>query len=77
MLAPEQPVARLLARPAPVFLGRISYGTYLWHWPVIIALRTLLDTSAWIVAAFALAIATGLAALSTRCWRCRSARRPG
>lgn len=64
VLAPGQLVSRALSRPVPVFLGRISYGTYLWHWPVIIALTTLLETSAWAIAGFALALSTGLAALS-------------
>ena len=64
VLAPAQPVSRALSRPVPVFLGRISYGTYLWHWPVIIALTTLLDASPWAVAGFAIAVSTGLAALS-------------
>jgi peptidoglycan/LPS O-acetylase OafA/YrhL len=63
-VAPGQPISRLLSRPLPVFLGRISYSTYLWHWPVIIALTTLFDTSPWVIAAFAMGISTGLAALS-------------
>jgi hypothetical protein len=63
-VAPGQPVARVLSLPVPVFLGRISYGTYLWHWPVIIALTTLFETEPWIIAVFALGLSTGLAALS-------------
>ena len=64
MLGPDQPIPRFLSRPIPVFLGRISYGTYLWHWPTIIALTTLFKTSPIVIACFALGISTGLAALS-------------
>lgn len=56
--------SRLLARPTPVYLGRISYGTYLWHWPVILVLGEVLDTSPWAVAALTAVLATALAALS-------------
>ena len=34
--APRGPIARLLSLPPLVHLGRISYGLYLWHWPVIL-----------------------------------------
>ncbi|MDB2651682.1 acyltransferase [Amylibacter sp.] len=28
--------SRVLASRVPRYLGRISYGTYLWHWPIIV-----------------------------------------
>ncbi|QWF21489.1 acyltransferase [Nocardioides sp. LMS-CY] len=61
---PGSPLARLLGRPTPAYLGKISYGTYLWHWPVILVLGQLFDVDAWVLALLAGAIATGLAALS-------------
>jgi peptidoglycan/LPS O-acetylase OafA/YrhL len=64
VLGERQPLSRLLGRPVPVFLGRISYGTYLWHWPVIVALTTVLDTSPAVIAVLTLVLGTGLAALS-------------
>ncbi len=64
---PDQP-----GRPGPVarhrssYLGQISYGIYLWHWPVVLAIERLIDD----VSTEALTLlddrwlATGLASLS-------------
>lgn len=60
----DGPVSRLLSLKPMVYLGKISYGTYLWHWPVIVALRTLFDAPPGAVAVLAFGLATGLAALS-------------
>jgi len=63
-VAPASGLARLLGRPTMTYLGRISYGTYLWHWPVIVLLRAALDVGPWTMAALALVGGTAMAALS-------------
>jgi peptidoglycan/LPS O-acetylase OafA/YrhL len=63
-LVPGAWLTRLLSLPIPVYLGKISYGTYLWHWPVILVLQQLLAVGPWTIAVLAFALSTGLAALS-------------
>src|SRR4051794_15537437 len=58
-------VARMLSRRTPVYLGRVSYSTYLWHWPVILVARAVLPLTPIEVACLAIVMATALAALST------------
>ena len=62
--APTGEAARLLALRVPRYLGQVSYGTYLWHWPIILILRQLFDVGPVVLLALAAPVATGLAALS-------------
>ncbi len=57
-------VARALSQPVAAYLGRLSYGIYLWHWPVIFVLTR--KTSLGPVAVFVVTcvVATALAATS-------------
>ena len=52
----------MLSIPALVWLGRISYGVYLWHYPVVRVLRSEFSWP-WVVA-LGLPLSIGLAALS-------------
>lgn len=66
-VAPDGPVRRVLGvAPLPA-IGRISYGLYLWHWPVYVALtpsRTDLDGTALLALRFAVTfLAAGLMAV--------------
>ena len=59
------PVARLLSLPPLAWLGAISYGVYLWHWPIFLILngeRT--GWSGWQLFAARCAVTVAVAGLS-------------
>ena len=62
--APASVPARAFSRPAPVYLGKISYGIYLFHYPVILVLEQVLTVRPLVVAAMGGVLAAALAALS-------------
>jgi peptidoglycan/LPS O-acetylase OafA/YrhL len=57
-------VRRGLSVPTATFLGRISYGTYLWHWLVIVVAVRVFDPSPWVLFVLSAALATSIASLS-------------
>lgn len=63
-VTPRGALSRLLARPTPLYLGGLSYATYLWHWPVLLFLRRALDAPPLVLAVLGAVIATALSALS-------------
>lgn len=62
--SPRGWLSRLLALPVPRYLGQISYGTYLWHWPVLLVLRDVFDAEPAVFAVLGAVLSTALAALS-------------
>jgi peptidoglycan/LPS O-acetylase OafA/YrhL len=60
------PATRLLAWRPVDYLGRISYGTYLWHWPVIIITLEVADVGPLPLTIGTLVVATTFAAVSAR-----------
>jgi peptidoglycan/LPS O-acetylase OafA/YrhL/lysophospholipase L1-like esterase len=66
-LLPASPTARLLSLRPIAYIGAISYGLYLWHWPIFVVLshdRTHLGTLPLLV--LRLAVTFGISALSYR-----------
>ena len=63
-IAPRSMPAQVLSAAPMTYLGRISYGTYLWHWPVIVLVGAGWSLQPLEMAALAAVVATGVSALS-------------
>ena len=57
-------VKRVLSTRPAVYLGRISYGTYLWHWLVVIVVVRSFDLSTISTIGITCLVATAIASLS-------------
>jgi hypothetical protein len=57
-------VTRLLSTRSMTYLGKISYGTYLWHWLVILVLLKTFHPSTIATVGIAFLVSTGLASFS-------------
>jgi peptidoglycan/LPS O-acetylase OafA/YrhL len=58
------PVVWLLSWKPVRYLGQISYGTYLWHWPIVVFTLQLVDPGAEALFIISATLGTALAALS-------------
>jgi peptidoglycan/LPS O-acetylase OafA/YrhL len=58
------PVKAALSSAPIVYLGRISYATYLWHWLVVIVIAEFISISPLATFGITFLVATGLASLS-------------
>lgn len=64
MTAESQWLGRILSLRGVVYLGTITYATYLWHWPLVLVLDEVLEVRPELLALLVAIAATAMAALS-------------
>lgn len=72
----ESPLHRFLSLPTPVYLGRISYPLYLWHWPILVLGEVITASfdvrpAPWLIGAVAIPVSIGLASATYHLLECR------
>jgi len=65
-IAPSGPLRRGLAWPPIRWIGRVSYGAYVYHWPIFLVVDTSTGLDPWSLFAIRVALTFGLAAASYR-----------
>ncbi len=63
----NDPLIRALSHPVMVYVGKISYGLYLWHWPILVAARLFWPEVHWAPYP-ALLCSLGVSAISYHFW---------
>ena len=65
-VAPVGPVRQLLSRPVLRWIGRVSYGAYVYHWPIFLVLDESTGLGPWALFGLRTALTFTLAAASHR-----------
>lgn len=65
-IRPNTSASRLISAPPMVFVGKLSFSFYLWHWPVIVFTYYVSGELTWLSGSFCVLVSFALAYLSYR-----------